>query len=669
LLNIESNKFISDKKINTFKKSHEFRSIMNINQTLFANKFFRYNKYKPYSEIFELICQNMKISLNDDLFVYFLDFTYLYDTTRGYRFENLTIDYSKILDNGLISLKYSEDECTNKFCRDYNSIIDSLITLVKRVKVKLNKTKCKGYKDKIKWFDGIIDRPAGGFCDAIQRILFINQILWQTTHYLNGLGDLDSKLFKYFEIDYNAGKIDDNSALEIIKEFYKTLHRYYWYKSNVLMGDTGQVLVLGKSKINGEYCCNKLTYLFIKALEDLCLPDPKVVLRVSKNIPDDLLNTALKCISTGVGAPLFANDEVIIPALINFGVEKEDAYNYTTSACWEPLIGGKSSSLNNQTCLNYVRALDNLIKRENLSNIKEFDEFKKKYFEYLSKNINAIKRILNNNRLQYDPLLSVFMDDCRAKKKDISVGGAKYHNVGITSVGLGNVVNALFNIKKFVFDEKIFELEDVRKMLITNFKDNKQYKDMLKIADKKYGSDDKDVILFVNEIMEFVTECTKDFNYYLGGKLKWGLSAPSYIDNAKGFPASFDGRSKGEPFYVHISNDTSKAYTELMNFAGSLKYGDNRFNGNVVDLMISPSFLKDNFDKFVDFLKTAISTGFFEMQINVISSDMLIEAKKDPEKFPNLIVRVWGFSSYFNDLPNEYKEVLIERALKNEGKK
>lgn len=611
----------------------------------------------------------MKISLNNDYFVYFLDFTYLFDATRGYRFENLTVDYSKILDNGILSLKYFENECTNKFTRDYNQVIDSLVLLIKRIIKELEKSKVSNYEEKILWFKNMLDKPAKGFSEAIQRILFINQMLWQTTHYLNGLGDLDTKLYKYFENDYNSGEINDDTAIYIIKEFYKTLHRYYWYKSNVLLGDTGQVLVLGKSKIDGSYYCNKLTYLFIKVLKELCIPDPKVVLRVSKNTPDDLLKLSLECISTGVGAPLFANDEVILPALTEFGIKKEDAYNYVTSACWEPLIGGKSSSLNNQTCLNYMRALDNLIKRENLSNIKDFDTFKLKYFEYLGKNITAIKRVLNNNKLQYDPLLSIFIDDCKMKKEDVSAGGARYHHVGITSVGLSNTVNALINVKKFVFEDSIFSLTDVRKLVATNFRDNKQYQELLKYGDKKYGNDDKEVIDLVNEIMQVTTDNTSDFQYYLGGKLKYGLSAPSYIDAARGFLASFDGRGKGEPFNVHISSDMSSAYTELMNFAGSLDYTDNRFNGNVVDFMVAPSFLANNFDKFIDFLKSSIKVGFFEMQINVISSEILIDAKKNPDKFPNLIVRVWGFSAYFNDLPEEYKNVLIERALKNEGKR
>ena len=154
----------------------------------------------------------------------------------------------------------------------------------------------------------------------------------------------------------------------------------------------------------------------------------------------------------------------------------------------------------------------------------------------------------------------------------------------------------------------------------------------------------------------------------MGGKFKIGLSAPSYVTASKDCKASLDGRKNDEPFLVHISSDNANAYTELISFSSKIDYGDNRFNGNVVDFVVSPNFIDDNYEKFVDFLMLSIRQGFFEMQMNVVSSKMLLEAKKNPERFPNLIVRVWGFSAYFKDLPEEYKNVIIERTLKSEGK-
>ena len=161
--------------------------------------------------------------------------------------------------------------------------------------------------------------------------------------------------------------------------------------------------------------------------------------------------------------------------------------------------------------------------------------------------------------------------------------------------------------------------------------------------------------------LEEKTKLYKEYRNYI--QIKYGSA---YMDAARNFGASFDGRKAGEAFITHISNEDNNGFTEVINFASQMNYDKNRFNGNVVDLMVSPDFINNNKEKFVDFLQACIYRGFFEMQMNVVSSKTLIEARNNPEKFPNLVVRVWGFSSYFKDLPDEYKDVLIKRAIKNE---
>lgn len=620
---------------------------------------------KKYDELFTLICNNIEIKCSEKRFIYFIDENYVLDTTKGYRYENLTPAYNKILLSGLQQLKYTEESCD--FCTSYNLILDNLILLSKRIIEKLKQCDFDT-KKQIHWFENLQNKPADGFEEAIQRMLFINQIFWQTDHRLTGLGAWDSLLEPYYKNDIQEGRLTRNDVLNIIKDVYKILHENYEYKSNVLMGDTGQIFVLGRSNIYGDYCCNDLTYLFIEAMKELKLPEPKCLLRVNKNTPRDLIELALQSIVTGIGAPLFANDDIVIPKLIEFGIEAQDACEYTTSACWEPLIGGKSTSLNNMTVLNYLKALDNLLKRENLEKIHDFDELVENYLSYLKRNLKAIKRVLSPLRFQYNPLLSVFTEGCFETKKDVSWGGAYYHHIGITSVAMGNLIDSLLNIKELVFDSKYCTLYDVKQMLILNFEGNEKLKEKLQKRASYFATDQEDIIELVNRITACVSDELKDFRSYLGGKIKVGLSGSAYMDAARNFGASFDGRKAGEPFTVHISNEDNHGFTEIINFAAKLNYGSSRFNGNVVDLVVNPDFINHNWDKFVDFLILSINNGFFEMQMNVVNSAILIEARKNPEKFPNLIVRVWGFSAYFNDLPDEYKDLLIERSLRNEKK-
>ena len=149
-------------------------------------------------------------------------------------------------------------------------------------------------------------------------------------------------------------------------------------------------------------------------------------------------------------------------------------------------------------------------------------------------------------------------------------------------------------------------------------------------------------------------------------EFKVGLSSPSYITGSEAVAATFDGRGAGEPFNVHISANKGIAPTELLMFASKLDYSENRLNGNVVDFIAAPSILKENFSKFLDLLTTAIASGVYQMQINVLDSKTLLAAKSNPENYRTLVVRVWGFSAYFVELPEQYQDVLIKRALESE---
>ena len=136
--------------------------------------------------------------------------------------------------------------------------------------------------------------------------------------------------------------------------------------------------------------------------------------------------------------------------------------------------------------------------------------------------------------------------------------------------------------------------------------------------------------------------------------------------DANNTSATFDGRKNGDPFLVHISSKNPKSITELISFAMKLDYKGNQLNGNVVDFIVTPKLLQNNKKKFMTLFRTAFGHGVFQLQMNVVDSKTLIAARQNPDLFPNLIVRVWGFSAYFNDLPEEYKNLLIERAMESE---
>lgn len=488
---------------------------------------------------------------------------------------------------------------------------------------------------------------------VLQSILLWNSLLWQTGHNLVGLGRLDKVLAKY--------PIPED-AEELICGFLKTLHCEYTFKSGVLRGDTGQIILLGGLDENGEYFCNEYTKLFIKCIEKIHLPDPKLLLRCSKNMPKELMDLSMECNATGIGSPLFSNDDIVIPKLIDFGYEAKDAYNYGVSACWEPLSIGNSLEQNNLANVEYGSCMHQVLVDEKLSNCSTFDDVLNVFYKKLEGNSIQIKTGLDRIVWEDDPLLSLMM----GLKNDIAEGGAKYNDYGILSVGMSAAVNSLLNIKKFVFEEHKYTLKDVQKIVLDNYQDSADDFALFSENANGYGTESDEAISLTNKIIAKTETFFKDYRNKFGGKVKFGLSSPGYLMIGQNCGATLDGRKAGEAFQTHISRDKGEPLTEIMNFESKLKFTGTSANANVLDVMVPSSLLKDNVDKFATYMMAGIKSGIFQLQMNVLSYAQLVDAKAHPEKYPNLIVRVWGFSAYFNDLPEEYKDHLINRAKQME---
>ncbi len=579
--------------------------------------------------------------------------------TKGVVLGNFTLDYSKIIQKDFYSL-IEESKDNEAF-----KIKEAIECLYDRIIEKLNSVENNScINNQLSNLQGMLNSKADHFAEGLQRVLFFNSLLWQTRHRLNGLGRLDFILNELYVEDKKAGFITREKALEFIIEFLTILHDDYEYKSAAMLGDVGQIIVLGGLNPDGSYFESELTSLFIEAVKKVNFPDPKILLRVSSKMPEKLLREATETLKIGCGSPLFSNDDVIIPLLINKGFDEEDAYKYVVSACWEPFICGKSLDQNNMFTFDfwssfceYMSAFD-----------KEPDDWKTFYEGYLrlvEKQASRIKSRLDDVIWAKDPLVSLFTEDCRKTGKDISEGGSKYNNYGITTVGMASLCNSLVNIKKIVFDEKtisLLELENDRK---NNFNDNDKLFIKLKNMPKAFGHDDEEAVSIVTEILKAFNKGIESKKNRLGGDIKFGLSAPDYLKIGVKSEADLCGRHSNEPYSTHISANDA-VYTELVNFASDISYPRNGINGNVIDFFVTPDLINNNSEKFVLFLKYAINKGFYQMQMNVVSSKTLIDAKNNPDKYPGLIVRVWGFSAYFNDLSDDYKNLLINRAIENE---
>ena len=617
------------------------------------------SKMAQYNAMFE----NAKNSslCADDFFYYHID-TGFKLLSRGAMLSNMPVDYSRVVNSGLRDLLKRSEGAERHHGNSVKVQNDELLNLmVDYVAFMFGRFEADNGEYSYRHaenFKNMLEKPAESIEDACQRILLWNQFIWQSGHNLMGLGRVD----KLLEGAYKLGQEKGEDAEEALTQFVLSLHKFYDYKSAALRGDTGQVLELGGLEQDGTYYYNDITLMLIKILRELHLPDPKIILRVSKTTPDEVWESAIQTIASGIGNPLLSNDDVIIPAMIEYYKSADVGYNYATTACWSPVALGCSIGQCNPIMIQMLKSLDMVLESRELGEIKSFDGLKAAYVRNFDRYITEYIAEVNEIQWEEDPLLTFFTEGCEKSGKDISDGGAVYDDYGMQSIGFPNLINSLLNIKKFVFDEKKLDLAGVRDILNSDYKVKPEYERLTVDTPLRFGSDDEETVGLSNEMIGLIGEVIKTKHNKYGKGYKFGISSASYITDGVKTGASFDGRKSGKPLGVQISCDRGAALTEVAGFASRLKYSPLFSNGNVMDVMLNRGMVERDRTAVSRYLKNCIDIGVFQIQVNILSLEELLDAKEHPEDHKDLIVRVWGFNSYFNDLPDEYKDLMIERA-------
>ena len=591
-------------------------------------------------------------------YIYPLDEKVVRSKNKSFRkIASVTPDYSTILTSSINAKRLEVDSLqTGDFKQSLNICLDAIGIYIGRIVNYLTAISNPRSKELLTYFSNMKDKESTSFDESIQRILFYNALFWQCGHMQNGIGRLDLILEPYFTKDIKAGILTREKAKVMLRDMINILGSNLHYKSAGLIGDTGQVIIIGGVDANGNTVENDLTHIFLELFTENPTPDPKLILRVNKDTSDRVWKNAIETILKGSGSPLIMNDDVIIPKMVSFGYNKNDVWNVGTSACWEPLIIGKSFDQNN--CTPNIPIIESLLAVINQYPNTTYDELLTNLNKELNKQIegHCLKVCF-----EYSPLLSLYFDDCIKKNKDFTKGGATYNYHGILVSGLPNLVNAILNLKQYVYDQHLITMEECIDMLKTNYSGREDIRQLFNNGERKFGSTDVETIALTNYLIEIIGKAVEKREMF-GQKIKVGFSSPGYITVARRVCATPDGRKNGDPFAVHISPISSKIdISEILDFASQMKYEGACINGNIVDFIIPSAYVKQP-EKLKTYIRNGCEKGLYELQLNVLDKATLIDAKAHPENYPNLIVRVWGFSAYFNDLPEEYKDNLIARA-------
>ncbi len=507
---------------------------------------------------------------------------------------------------------------------------------------------------------------ARNFFEALQFLRILHFCMWCEGAYHNGIGRFDQFMYPYLKADLDRGALTEETALELLEEFFLTFNRDSDLYVGVQQGDNGQSLMLGGCNKDGGDACNILTELALKASCEMRVIDPKINLRVSSNTPLALLEKATELTKVGLGFPQYANDDVIVPGLIRLGYDPEDARNYTVAACWEFIIPGCGMDIPNIGAVSFPAMVDRAIRSSQGQSAESFAEFMKVIRSEIFKEADTIEQSLKIVDMLPNPYVSMLCSGRIEAARDVSEGN-KYNNFGIHGTGFAPAVDSLEAVKRLVFEEKSLKMTELIEKLDRNFADDPALLTKVRFNCPKLGNEEEDPDAIGVELLGYFADSWENRKNCRGGIYRAGTgSAMYYIWHANELSASPDGRLKGEPFPANYAPALNVQVKGPISVVKSFTKPDLKrvVNGGPLTIEIHDSTFRhpDGLTKVAQLVKLFIIRGGHQLQINTINRDQLLAAQKSPNDWKHLIVRVWGWSGYFVELDKPYQDQIIKRA-------
>ena len=544
--------------------------------------------------------------------------------------------------------------------------------------------------------------PAETFQEAVQSVWFIQLILQiESNGHSLSYGRFDQYMYPYYDRDIKNGTIKESEALELLTCLWiKTLTINKVRSQAHTLSSAGspmyQNVTIAGQTTDKKDAVNDLSFLVLKSVAQTRLTQPNLTVRYHKNINKQFFDECVEVMRLGFGMPALNNDEIIIPSFMDWGVKEEDAYNYSAIGCVETAVPGKwGYRCTGMSYINFPRML--LCTMNNGVDLTSNKRFTKGYgyftemesYEELlkawDKTVREITRysVIVENAIDKaserdvpDVLCSALTDDCIGRGKTIKEGGAVYDFISGLQVGIANMADCLAAIKKLVYEEKKITRQELWDAILDDFSSpkNKKIQEMLIREAPKYGNDDDYVDQLIVEAYDsYIDEIKKYPNTRynrgpIGGIRYAGTSSISAnVGQGMSTMATPDGRNAFEP----LAEGCSPAHNSDKNgptavFKSVSKLRTNKITGGVLlNQKMTPQMLstEENRQK----LELLIQTFFnrlhgYHVQYNIVSKETLIDAQKHPEKHKDLIVRVAGYSAFFNVLSKKTQDDIIGRT-------
>ncbi len=582
-------------------------------------------------------------------------------------FGNITPNYAAVIARGLDSIRedaQKRNESVGGGNRFWSAVVlcaDEILSLADRYRQAAEEM---GNERLAKALSRVPHKGATTYHEACLFLALLLYSLRCANHPHTTLGRFDQYMLPYFEADLAHG-VTREELLETTELFFIELNLDTDIYFGVQQGDNGQSMVLGGFDKDGTDMFNTLSDVCLQASLELSLIDPKINLRCGKNTPMERFERGTELTKQGLGFPQYCNDDVVVPGFIALGYDEEDAWNYTVAACWEYIVPNCAADVPNRATLNFPLAVSDAV-REHLLSSNTFEDLLEAAKEKIRAFCDVEMRTYQKESCISAPLLSIMVDGCLEKGKDLTEDVAKYNNYGCHGAGIANAADALAAIKVLVYDKQLIDKETLLKALEANFEGYTELRNLLLDA-PKVGNDDEIADLVACELMEAFSSYLNKKPNGRGGIWRAGTgSAMQYIWSAEECPATADGRLAHTPYSSSFSPAlTTRLQGPLSTIRSFTKYDMKRIiNGGPLTMELHDSVFRtvEGEKKVAALVRYFIELGGHQLQLNSINRDVLLDAEAHPENHPNLIVRVWGWSGYFCELDPDYRKHIIART-------
>jgi len=534
--------------------------------------------------------------------------------------------------------------------------------------------------------------PAETFHEALQSLWFLYVILQMESNASSfSPGRADQYLYPYYRRDIDQVLISQQDSLELIEALWLKFNQIVYLRNShsakYFAGfPIGFNVAIGGQTADGRDGTNELSFLFLKAQSHILMPQPNLSARLFEGSSDKFVEECSRVIGLGSGQPQIFNDEGVIPALQNVGIEEKDARNYAIVGCVELTTHGNNLGWSDAAMFNLMKALELTVNNGNclitgkemglklgtLSDFRTYGELEKaleiQLDHYIERMIRACE-VVDRTHAEILPsaFLSSVIDDCIAKGLDVTAGGAYYNYSGIQAIQVANLADSLAVIRKLVFEEKTLDPTELLEALRTNWSGREDLRQRVLNKVPKYGNDIDWVDLLGARWVEFFAARLGEYTNVRGGAYHTGLyTVSAHIPMGHNVGASADGRFSMDPLAdgglsAMYGRDESGP-TALLKSVSKI---DSRLgsNGTLLNMKFLPDFFKtfEGIKKFSSFLRTFVKLKINHVQFNVVRKEDLVAARENPEKYKNLTIRVAGYTAYFTELAADLQDEIIAR--------